>query len=332
MKEEKNIRLSIIIPFYNVEQYISMCLDSVYQQDIPEEEYEVICVNDASPDGSREIVKEYQKKHKNLILVEHEVNKKLGAARNTGRKIAKGTYIWNVDSDDMVVPNCLNELLTESERDELDVLVFTYRNIIGDRIQDETPESVIPETFCISGKNFIKQYGADYIHVISPVWKQLFRRQYLDENAIYSLEINMSEDVPYTFNAIARANRLRVIEQPYYLYRINPQSIGGQMAKTPSAIAAYESCFLVSRELFRLADEMKKEAVSVGKTIQNVGVWCFYLYRKYYAGMSKEQKERFLQLVRKNFFSNSDVLLHIGRKKCMEYFRFTLCGVVKDSK
>ena len=56
------IRLSIIIPFYNVEQYIAQCLDSVYAQDIPEEEYEVICVNDASPDGSRNIVKENQKK------------------------------------------------------------------------------------------------------------------------------------------------------------------------------------------------------------------------------------------------------------------------------
>ena len=66
------IRLSIIIPFYNVEKYIAECLDSVYNQDIPEEEYEVICVNDASPDNSRDIVLEYQKKHSNLILVEHE--------------------------------------------------------------------------------------------------------------------------------------------------------------------------------------------------------------------------------------------------------------------
>ena len=92
------IRLSIIIPFYNVEKYIAECLDSVYNQDISEEEYEVICVNDASPDNSRNIVLEYQKKHSNLTLVEHEVNKKLGAARNTGRKIARGKYIWNVDS------------------------------------------------------------------------------------------------------------------------------------------------------------------------------------------------------------------------------------------
>lgn len=95
-------KLSIIIPFYNVKQYIAQCLDSVYRQDIPEEEYEVICVNDASPDHSRDIVLEYQKRHKNLVLIEHEHNKKLGAARNTGRSIARGKYIWNVDSDDYI--------------------------------------------------------------------------------------------------------------------------------------------------------------------------------------------------------------------------------------
>ena len=96
------IRLSIIIPFYNVEQYIAQCLDSVYRQDIPEEEYEVICVDDCSQDGSLEIVKQYQKKHVNLILLKHEVNKKLGAARNTGFNTAKGNYIWHVDSDDKI--------------------------------------------------------------------------------------------------------------------------------------------------------------------------------------------------------------------------------------
>ena len=104
-------RLSIIIPFYNVEQYIAQCLDSVYDQDIPENEYEVICVNDASPDASVDIVKRYQKEHSNLILIEHDRNKKLGAARNTGRKVAIGKYIWNVDSDDKIAPNCLNNLL-----------------------------------------------------------------------------------------------------------------------------------------------------------------------------------------------------------------------------
>ena len=96
------IRLSIIIPFYNVEQYIALCLDSVYHQDIPEEEYEVICVDDCSPDSSIAIVEEYAKKHTNLVVVRNQYNRKLGGARNAGMEVATGRYVWFVDSDDFV--------------------------------------------------------------------------------------------------------------------------------------------------------------------------------------------------------------------------------------
>ena len=78
-----DLRLSIIIPFYNVERFISECLDSVFDQDIPLPEYEVICVNDGSPDHSRDIVLQYMERFPNLRLIEHEKNRKLGTARNT---------------------------------------------------------------------------------------------------------------------------------------------------------------------------------------------------------------------------------------------------------
>jgi glycosyltransferase involved in cell wall biosynthesis len=108
-----NPKLSIIIPFFNVEKYIAECLESVYNQDIPEEEYEVICVNDCSPDHSRDIVLQYQQKHPNLILIEHEENKMLGAARNTGLRAARGEYVWFIDSDDYIEKNILGKLLSK---------------------------------------------------------------------------------------------------------------------------------------------------------------------------------------------------------------------------
>ena len=106
------IKLSFIVPFYNVEKYIGACLDSLYAQDIPEEEYEVICVDDCSPDNSKSIVKEYQKQHANLVLIEHPSNKGLGAARNTGIRAARGQYLWFIDSDDMVCSNVLSEIFS----------------------------------------------------------------------------------------------------------------------------------------------------------------------------------------------------------------------------
>ena len=78
------IKLSYILPIYNVERYLIDCLDSIYAQNIPEESFEVICVNDCSPDCSRDVILEYQKAHKNLVLIDHTENKKAGGARNTG--------------------------------------------------------------------------------------------------------------------------------------------------------------------------------------------------------------------------------------------------------
>ena len=319
-------RLSIIIPFYNVAQYIAQCLDSVYNQDIPEEEYEVICVNDASPDNSLEIVKEYQKKHKNLILVEHEVNKKLGAARNTGRKIAKGRYLWNVDSDDMIAPNCLKEMLEICEKNELDVLVFSNKFIVNNTIQNTNNNDAIFSSSCLTGLEFMRNVVSKRLHLISPVWRQLFRREFLDRNSIYSLEINMSEDVPYTFKAITLAQKIQSVSDEYYIYRCNPESIGGQMRKAPSAIAAYESCFIATDELFRLSKMVRKNAVDVSNIVHNVGSWCFKLYGTYVNCMNEEQRKTFLKLCRKNFMQNIFVIKHLNWRVIFRYIRYLLTG------
>ena len=107
--EETKIKISFILPFYGVERYIGKCLESIYQQDIPEDQYEVICINDCSPDDSEKVVLQYAEKHANLQLIKHDVNKKLGAARNTGLKAARGKYVWFIDTDDYIKENCAYE-------------------------------------------------------------------------------------------------------------------------------------------------------------------------------------------------------------------------------
>ena len=104
------VKLSFIIPIYNAERYLAECLDSIYATSVDKSVFEVICVNDCSPDCSREVVMEYQKAHKNLVLIDHSENKKAGGARNTGLLAAKGEYVWFVDADDRIRENCLKSL------------------------------------------------------------------------------------------------------------------------------------------------------------------------------------------------------------------------------
>ena len=175
-----DLRLSIIIPFYNVERFISECLDSVFDQDIPLSEYEVICVNDGSPDHSRDIVLQYMERFPNLRLIEHEKNRKLGTARNTGRTIAQGKYIWNVDSDDKIIPNCLSGMLKICEDNELDVLEFGAIQFSATR-RKELPR--IPQTSGVeSGPDYLDRLNAYQVSRMCPVWNKMIRREFLEEN------------------------------------------------------------------------------------------------------------------------------------------------------
>lgn len=120
--------LSIIVPVYNVEQYLRKCVDSLLAQDMSPEEYEIILVDDGSPDHCGEICDAYAASHANIKVV-HRENGGLSAARNSGIDLAQGKYIQFVDSDDFLEPNVLKTLVEKMEADHLDVLRFNYRNV-----------------------------------------------------------------------------------------------------------------------------------------------------------------------------------------------------------
>ena len=120
------MKLSIIVPIYNVASYLLKCVDSLLAQDITD--YEIILVDDGSPDNCPQICDEYAEKYDNIRVV-HQENAGLSAARNTGIAAATGDYIMFVDSDDYLQPNTLGALLEQAEREQLDVLRFDYQNV-----------------------------------------------------------------------------------------------------------------------------------------------------------------------------------------------------------
>lgn len=316
-------RLSIIIPFYNVERYIAECLNSVYLQDIPEEEYEVICVNDGSPDHSRDIVLEYQERHPNLVLVEHEANKKLGAARNTGRALAKGNYIWNVDSDDKIVPNCLGNLLRICEKNDLDVLDLGRYRFWGEKSQDMP--NTRPTENVMSGLDYLEQLESNELSMMCVVWKRLVRRAFLDENHIFSPEINMGEDVPYSFKVLISAKRMMVISDKYYLYRDNPESLTGKQWK-PTPHTLYEKCFLDSRLIYEVAKEVPKQYVHVRDSYLNAARSTLSRYAHYMPLMTSEEQREFRSICRESLKENRFVRELMSRKGYVRY-RFWLWGI-----
>ena len=122
------LKLSIIVPVYNVEKYLHKCVDSLLAQDLSHEEYEIILVDDGSPDHCGEICDRYAAEHSNIRVI-HRENGGLSSARNTGIDVAQGKYIQFVDSDDFLEPNVLKSLVQKMEDEQLDILRFNYQNV-----------------------------------------------------------------------------------------------------------------------------------------------------------------------------------------------------------
>ena len=119
------IKVSVIVPVYNTEKYLRRCLDSLVNQTL--REIEIIIVNDASPDNSIEIMREYERKYKNkVVVIDLKVNVKQGGARNEGINIAKGEYIGFVDSDDWVDKEMYKELYNKAKENNADIVDSDY--------------------------------------------------------------------------------------------------------------------------------------------------------------------------------------------------------------
>lgn len=213
--------LSIIVPIYNVEQYIEECLYSLYNQDISIEEYEIICVNDCSPDRSVDIVKRMQKIYSNLTLIEHTENKRQGGARNTGLKHAQGEYIWFVDSDDFIMPNVLSVLLNNARMYSLDILQFDYirgsgkhdiKKIYNDQIQ--------------TGEEYLfNEISEDWYEKINGPWHQLIRKELLINNNIKYIENIQYEDTDFMLSVFLSATKVQYMPICAYNYRVNENSV-----------------------------------------------------------------------------------------------------------
>ena len=214
------IKLSIIVPFYNVESYIENCVRSLYNQDIPIDEYEVICVDDCSLDSSRSIIENLQKEYQSLKLVCHERNKKLGAARNTGLKVARGKYIWFVDSDDFIYPNILSSLMNYVLTNNLDILQFDHhRELLSLNKQPQESDVTNGEMFLFD-KTVMNWYDK-----VCGAWKQWFKRSFIIENNLQFIEESLYEDTDYLLLAFLSAQRVQYVSIVAYHYRINLESI-----------------------------------------------------------------------------------------------------------
>ena len=302
-------KVSVIIPFYNVEQYIGECIESVLKQTL--KDIEVICVNDGSNDKSEEIVKEFLGKNDNIILITKE-NGGLSSARNAAINIATGDFIYFLDSDDCILPNTLEESYKKAINDQLDIVIFNtscffeseelqnrYHNFGRGYIREGNYSAVQTGPVMFSE---MKQNNEFYV----PVWLQLFRGSLIKENGLNFYEGIIHEDNLFTFQCFMLAKRVGYIEQCYHRRRIRNGSI---MTKNKSMknVQGYIVCYTEAlRFLYNqyLKDEVKTQALDFLHGLYRNGMNIYWSLDKDHRELGLKDNfyiEHFLDVARRQY-------------------------------
>lgn len=251
------LRLSIIVPVYNVSKYLAKCLDSLLFQDLESDEYEIIVVNDGSTDNSGDIAKQYADKYSNIILIEQE-NQGLSGARNTGIKLAKGEYIQFVDSDDYLEPNVLKTLADKMESDNLDILRFNYQNVneqyeVYEPYKEHKPFVDYRDVVC-DGLTFLTErlgYGCYAWQFV--IKSDLLR---LDKN-LFKVEIYF-EDTEWAPRIFTQAKRVTSTDLMVYNYLLRQGSITNSISIEKKRKVLDDKLLLIEALNEQMADKLDK--------------------------------------------------------------------------
>ncbi|MDH6305590.1 glycosyltransferase involved in cell wall biosynthesis [Parabacteroides sp. PH5-13] len=206
--------LSIIVPAYNVEEYLDRCIASIIIQQL--KDYEIVIINDGSTDQTLKIAQLLEKKYSEITVIS-QCNAGLSAVRNKGIKIAKGKYILFLDSDDFYNPNCVKFLLEQMEEFNLDVLQFGYEiNKTGNVREAFLPNSV--ELF--NSKKFIERCFFTPYAVT-----KIINTNFLIRENIYFVEGKFMEDDYFSTELFLKASRIGRTDLCVYNYYRNANSI-----------------------------------------------------------------------------------------------------------
>tara|TARA_B110000902_G_C14294287_1_gene582492 strand:+ start:4689 stop:5639 length:951 start_codon:yes stop_codon:yes gene_type:complete len=203
------MKLSIIIPVYNVEKYIKRCLESIYIQNIPNDDYEVIIVNDGTPDSSIDIVNEFIKLHENIKLI-NQPNQGLSIARNNGLAKAAGDYVWFIDSDDWIVGNSINIIFKYLEQKHNVIstnLIYAY-----DDSEKNREERVIDKDVFLSASEYITKYS------VGASQRYIIKRELLEKFQLKFYPSILHEDAEFNLRLVYYADNVFLIKKPLYNY------------------------------------------------------------------------------------------------------------------
>ncbi len=212
------MRLSVIVPVFNVAPWIERCLESIIHIGLLKNEFEIVVVDDGSTDDSSKVLNDFVNNHKYMvdapsIVIFRQENKGLSAARNKGLSLAKGDYVWFVDSDDYVESEKIRDLIGLCEKSNLDVLCFSLQLDYGSNNKKECYLKDDSKGLILNGADFITS-----VEMPPAAWCALYKREFLLNNRLLFMEGIIHEDQEFTPRAYYLAQRIMFKQVIVYNY------------------------------------------------------------------------------------------------------------------
>ncbi|MDD3692601.1 MAG: iron-containing alcohol dehydrogenase [Oscillospiraceae bacterium] len=214
LKNSGNIRVSVIVPVYNVEEYLPRCLDSLVNQTL--QNIEIIVINDGSPDNSQAIIDDYKKKYPHIIKAYQKENTGVADTRNFGISKASGDYIGFVDSDDYISLDMYEKMVKKADETGSQVVVCRYKRFL------KSGNASIPNVIDKNAFGSSVQERPQIILGSRPyLANKIFQRKLITENNIKMPLLRLCEDSAMTYPLLLLANKVELVDEPLYFYQVD---------------------------------------------------------------------------------------------------------------
>lgn len=255
----KKTFFTIVLPIYNVEQYLDRCIESILNQDF--EDYEIILIDDGSPDNCPQICDEWEKKDKRIRVI-HKKNEGLGMARNTGLDSANGKYMFFIDSDDYILPGLLKDMFEYLNSNDCDIVFYGFQRIdkkgkilsknIPNPYKDyydkntEIKNELLPDFIIENPKNTVQT------NLTVTAWNCCISKEFLKKNKLnfVSEREYISEDLYFYLDICEHLNKVGFIKKVYYCYCQNEGSLtySYKSDRFERIKKFYEDCLAISNK------------------------------------------------------------------------------------
>lgn len=248
-KKNNNISVSVIIPVYNAAAYLPQCMDTICQQTL--RNIEIICVDDGSTDHSLNVLQSYAEKDSRIQLLQQK-NAGAGVARNVGLAIARGKYLSILDADDFFELDMLEKAYLKCEYDDADLCVFGANQYNHQKQIYQSMPWTMKEKYIPKSIPFYAKTAYQYIFQMFNgwAWDKLYRRDYIEENALQFQDLRTTNDAYYVFLANILANRITILDEILVHHRVD---VNASLSATreKSWECCWQAVYAIKRELER---------------------------------------------------------------------------------